>query len=449
MLEKTMLERAEGEKSGKACRLLCSAAALMLFCGLCPQKAEACEDPYTAQNNMQSLAQFIVNDLTNYIKQEESLIDEKLTQEATYEMEKRLWEFDTNIRTGLSDLWQNRWLPAMMDMTRQLSAVQVDQTRTLGTMADAEQIEEAITLKQKTQVAAFRRYQPNETVCKVYSMMRPNTDCATLVPGGGGCGMNKSYRQARAMTGAYAKEDELHRGNFVGTPAATGTATDQLSRWEEYIQFFCDPARGDQGCGTTAGTLPGRHVDLAGLLWGDKQTIDMAQPTERRVVAAVQRYLISPSTPDPVPPTAVSASDGQAELLHRRTMDARYNTIFNVVSQMVSERASGSYIDVSAIRLAAGLTPGDTTLPAEGASYRELMEALTRDRFHNPEYIVRMVNSPEEVVREQGAINALKMQQMNDMYKRLEEMVFMEAAVYADELDHQLPSRGLGATPMR
>ncbi|MEZ0225638.1 MAG: hypothetical protein ACAH83_13865 [Alphaproteobacteria bacterium] len=446
MLEKTVLERADDrEKGGKAGKLLCSAAALMFFCGLCPQKAEACENPVTAQNNMNSLAQYIVNELTNYIIQEESLIDEKLTQEATYEMEKRLWEFDSNIRTGLSDLWQNRWLPAMMDMTRQLSAVQVDQTRALGTMADAEQMEETLGLKQRTQVDAFRRYQPNEMVCQVDSLMRSNTPCNAAQ----GCGPNKAYRMARAMTGGYAKEDQLHRGNFVGTPAATGTATDQLSRWEEYIQFFCDPARGAQGCGVTPGTLPGRHVDLAGLLWGDKQTIDMSQPTERRVVTAVQRYLISPSTPDPVPPTAVTAPDGQAELLHRRTMDARYNTIYNVVAQMVSERASGSFIDVSAIRLAAGLTPGDTTLPAEGASYRELMEAMTRDRFHNPEYIVRMVNSPEEVVREQGAINALKMQQMNDMYKRLEEMVFMEAAVYADELDHQLPSRAHDSMPQR
>ncbi|TAL39715.1 MAG: hypothetical protein EPN97_01795 [Alphaproteobacteria bacterium] len=446
MLEKTVLEKTEIEEGGKskAGQLVCSAAALMLFCGLCPQKAEACENPWTAQSNMQSLAQFIVNDLTNYIIQEESLIDEKLTQEATYEMEKRLWEFDTNIRTGLSDLWQNRWLPAMMDMTRQLSAIQVDQTRAMGSMADAEQMEESINLKQKTQVDALRRYQPNEQVCQVDSMMRSNAPCNAAQ----GCGPNKAFRMARAMTGGYAKEDELHRGNYLGTPAASGTAVDQLSRWEEYVQFFCDPARGAQGC-PAAGTLPGRHVDLAGLLWGDKQTIDMSQPTERRVVSAVQRYLISPSTPDPVPPTAVTTPDGQAELLHRRTMDARFNTIFNVVAQMVSERASGSFIDVSAIRLSAGLPPADTTLPAEGASYRELMEALTRDRFHNPEYIVRMVNAPEEVVREQGAINAIKMQQMNDLYKRLEEMVFMEAAIYADELDHQRPSRGQGSLPQR
>jgi hypothetical protein len=60
-----------------------------------------------------------------------------------------------------------------------------------------------------------------------------------------------------------------------------------------------------------------------------------------------------------------------------------------------------------------------------------------------------MVNAPEEVVREQGAINALKMQQMNDLYKRLEEMVFMEAATFAEELDGAIPGRAEQAIMQR
>ncbi len=434
----------------KAGRLLCSAAALMMFCGVCPEKAQACEDPASAESNMIDLAQWITNELTNYITQEESLIDEKLTQEATYEMEKRLWEFDTNIRDGLSSLWQNKWLPAMMDMTRQLAAVRVDNARTMGSLGDAETMNENLNLKQKEQVDAFRRYQPNEMVCQVDSLMRANTDCNSLGSGGKGCGPEKAARMARAMTGGYEKEDELHRANYAGTPAAAGKAADQLSEWQEYTQYWCDPARGDQGC-TTAGTLPGQNVDLGGLLWGDTQTLDTSKPDVRRRIEAVQRYLISPKTPDPVPASAVDSPSGQGELLERRSMDARYNAIYNVVAQMISERSTGTEVDTSSLRLAAGLPANavaDSGTMPHGASYRELMESLTRDRFLNPEYIVRMVNAPEEVVREQGAINALKMQQMNDIYKRMEEMVFMEASVYAEELDHNKPPRGLEGQPL-
>jgi hypothetical protein len=446
MLNKTGMEK-DG-KAFKAGKLLCSAAALMLFCGA-PTKAHACEDPFSAQSNMIDLAQYLVNELTNYITQEESLIDEKLTQEATYEMEKRLWEFDTNIRDGLSDLWQNKWLPMMMDQARQLSAIRVDQARNMASLGDAESLNETINMRQKAQVDGFRRYQPNELVCQVDSYMRPNTPCNTTQ----GCGPSKAQRMATAMTGGYEKEDELHRANFKGTPAAQGGAVDEAQMWKDYIQYWCDPARGDQGCTTaTTPTMAGRNVDIGALLWGDKQTIDMSQANERLVVQAVQRYLISPSTPDPVPPAAVATPAGEEALLYRRSQDARYNSVLNVVSQMIAERASGSQIDTSQLRLAAGLPSNvvaDAASAPNGASYREVMEALTRDRFYNPEYIVRMVNAPEEVVRENGAINALKMQQMNDIYKRMEEMVFMEASVYANELDHQPPPRAEMAAPVR
>ena len=452
MLKKSILYQTTG-----------AGAALLFACLLWPAPAHAqiCESPTTANNDIENLASDIVNDLNDYLTQERSLIDEKLTNTATYEMSNRLWEFDTNIRMGLSALWQNRWLPAMMDMTKQLSAIQVDQQRTLASFADAESLNENMDLKQERQIEAFRRYQPNELVCQVDSLMR--TDDPANCPVAEGCGPSKAYRQARAMSAGYAKEDTLRRGNYnvAGNTSVNGTAAQQKETWQEYLDFWCDGNAGDQGCPQPAnvatnpngstGSVPmlGKHIDLANLLWGDKQTIDMANADNRRIVTAVQRFLVSPAAPDPVPASAVDTPQGQDALLHRRSMDARYNTIFNALSQMISERSSGSKINTQNVRAAAGLPNPDITVPAEGASYREIMEALTRDRFHSPEYIARMVNTPEEVVREQGAINALKMQQMNDLYKRLEEMVFMEAATYSEELDHKRPNREMQSAPLR
>lgn len=417
----------------------------LLLCLSWSGPARACENPASAQNNMNALFQHLIDTLNDYITQEKSLIDEKITETATYEMMLRLWEFDTNIRTGLSRLWQDKWLPAMMDMTKQLSAVQVDQSRMIGSLMDAELVNENIMLKQQRQIEAFRRYQPNEMSCQVDSLMRTD-DPANCNPSEG-CGPSMAQRMATAMTAGYAKEETERRGNYVGTPGEFGTASYTQNQWNEYVQYWCDPAAGNQGC-TAPGTpgYQGKHVDLPGLLWGDKQTIDMSIPENRLMTKAVQRYLISPTVPDPVPAGAVNTPQGQQALLERRSVEARYNAVFNVVSRMISERSSGSKIDTSAVRTAAGLPAG---VASDNASYREIMEALTRDRFHNPEYIVRMVNAPEEVVREQGAINALRMQQMNDLYKRLEEMVFMEAAVFAEELDDQTPGRAESAVQFR
>jgi hypothetical protein len=188
----------------------------------------------------------------------------------------------------------------------------------------------------------------------------------------------------------------------------------------------------------TAETMP--HVtDIAGLLWGDRQTIDMDNGGNQLFVQAAQRFLISPLSADPIARDATSASPGQESWLLRRSHETRVNAIYNVIGRMVSERAGRARpnADVTSdIRSAAGI---DLTNVSSDPSYREIQQALSKERFYNPEYISSLVDDPSAVVREQGAINAIRLQQLNDMYQRMEEMVFMQAAVYAADLDRQVP----------
>ena len=137
---------------------------------------------------------------------------------------------------------------------------------------------------------------------------------------------------------------------------------------------------------------------------------------------------------------------GQEAILDRRANRARMNTLYNVVGQLFGERAGGSGVNTQDIRVAAGLPPGDA---ATDASYRELMQAMTMDRHRDPQWVVRMVNEPEVVVKEQGSINGVKMQQMNDIYKRWEELLFMQAASYANKLDADMPDDSDDAAPTR
>jgi hypothetical protein len=200
------------------------------------------------------------------------------------------------------------------------------------------------------------------------------------------------------------------------------------------------------GCGGTPGTRAGEHTDIPSLLWGDKQTIDVSDAETQQVINAALRYLISPVTPDPIAEDVVNTPQGREALLQRRAQAGRVNTVYMVMSQMISERIGGSGVDTSEVRTAAGLPPADA---ATDASYREILNAVNKDRFHNPEYVVRIVSNPEQVVREKGAVTALLMQQMNDLYKRMEEMVFMEASVYAGELDGRVPSQPTFRLPTR
>lgn len=405
----------------RLCSLLLLATFMSSSAVFMPAPAFAqCENSFTAQSTFTQLARDIANDLNDFIEQEENFIEDKITRTAKNEVMARLEEFDQNIRNGLSTWWRDHFEPTLKQMTTQLHASQIDQTRVLGSIMDAQNQNEYMQDMQRREVQAARRYAPNELTCQIDSVAQ---------------GQTRAARMARASARALAKDAEPRRLNAAGTAAARGPGADQRERWEEYNTRFCDPEKGSQGC-TTAGDLAGRHVDLPRLLWADRQTLDMTSPDNIVVVQGVLKFLLAPRTHRPIPAEVMRNPSGQQEFLRQRSVTARQNTIYNAVALMIGNRMGGSGVNVQDVRVASGLPPMTESMDA---SYAEIMHAVTKDRFHNPEYIVRLVQDPEQVVREQGAVNAMRLQQMNDLYKRMEEMVFMEAAAYAAQLDRRIP----------
>lgn len=408
--------------------------------------AQLCETPADENSDFNDLASDIRQDFTDFMTQEENYITELITHRAKYEMINRLYEFDYNIRVGLTNWWWNSsgncFLCAMKHMTMQLSADQVDQTRMLGSIIDAQLQNEVTSQQKEAEVEAQRRYTPNENSCTIDSVAT-NDAC----PYAEGCSVPKVQKLSRALTRAMTKTAEIDLAASVGTPAAKGTASQQAALWDDYVAKWCDPAVGDQGCPAAApGPTRHQHTNIPGLLWGDKQTLDMSNADTRDIVNTAQRYFIQLKADNPIQGEAIDSPQGQETLLDRRSNRARINTIRNVVGQLIAERAPGSGINTRDIRMAAGLPVGDA---ATDASYREIQQAMSMDRHRDPAWIVRMVNEPEAVVKEQGSINAIKMQQMNDIYKRWEEVMFMQAAQYASMLDQDVPVDTDNASPKR
>lgn len=414
-------------------RCAVSALALMVSLPLLLSAGTAqaqCENSFTATSTFNQMAQDIASDLNDFIEQEENFIEDKITTTAKDEVITRLEEFDQNIREGLSTWWREHFEPALKEMTTQLHASQIDQTRVLGSMMDAQTQNEYMQDMQRREIQAQRRYAENELTCQIDSVAQ---------------GQTKAIRMGRAAARAMAKDSQPRRMNAAGTAAARGPGAEQRERWEEYVSRFCDPDKGGQGCNGTAGDLAGRHVDLPRLLWADKQTLDMTSPDNIVVVEGVMKYMLAPRALTPIPTEMMTAPTGQQAFLRQRTIAARQNTIYNAVAMMIGSRMGGSGVNTQDMRVAAGLPPMGESLDA---SYAEIMHAVTKDRFHNPEYIVRLVQNPEQVVREQGAVNAVRLQQLNDFYKRTEEMVFMEAAAYAAFLDNRIPKPKTKAIPI-
>jgi hypothetical protein len=412
--------------------LFALAVMLSVPLALLPRAAQAqCENSMTASATFNQMAQDIARDINQFIEQEENFMEDKITNTAKNEVITRLEEFDQNIREGLSTWWREHFEPALKEMTTQIHASQIDQTRVLGSLLDAQAQNEAMQEKARREMQAQYRYKENELTCQIDTVAQ---------------GQTRAIRMARAAARALAKDSQPRRMNAAGTEAVRGQGAEQRERWEEYISRFCDPDKGGQGCNGTAGDLAGRHVDLPRLLWADQLTLDMTAPDNTVVVNAVMKYMLAPQSQKPVPAEMVTSGVGQQELLRQRTVVARQNTIYNAVAMMIGKRMSGSGVNTQEMREAAGLPPMSESTDA---SYAEIMHAVTKDRFHNPEYVVRLVQNPEQVVREQGAVNAVRLQQLNDFYKRAEEMVFMEAAAYAAQLDNRIPKPDIRAVPIK
>lgn len=92
---------------------------------------------------------------------------------------------------------------------------------------------------------------------------------------------------------------------------------------------------------------------------------------------------------------------------------------------------------IQEIRRKAGV-PDDQI--AEFPSYNEIMQALTQERFFDPDYYIRIANNIGALVQEQTIVNAYITLQLQDIYKLQEQINALVAARAALQLNQQMES---------
>jgi hypothetical protein len=439
-------------------------AALFLFsCLLSTRPAMAqCELPGDGTSAVTELQTLDIERLNLFIKQEGSY-SWNIMSTAFEDLAQAYLTFSKNVLQALNTFAAELNVSGMGEstkaMTMELHVSQVDQTYRLGQMQDAQIMTEEEGRKENLIDDSQKRYMPSDLACMI--------DTA-------GPGLSKAYQISRALNRTLAMDDEPRRENAWGswpvidssgkwtlqhTTSYNGAGQDVNALWQTYTTKYCDNTMGDQGC-TTPGVDAGFHKDIGALLWGSQLTIDPTNPEKIREIQDTLRFIIDPLAPDPIPQTVIpqpgenvaQASQGREAVLERHAEMAYVNTIYNTLGAMLSERVGGSGVDVSVMRQAAGIPQAATTsgtVPNVGASYREVQEAMTRDRFDDPKYIVKMLANPEQVARERTLMSALRLQTMNDIYRRQEELLFMEAAEYGRDLNAEIPRAETGNIPLK
>ena len=391
-------------------------AALMVL----PSVARAqCENPVLAGATMQALMAAQTAHINQYTQQEISYLDKDLKETATKEVMDRFDQFRNNILDALN-AYAERLMPEMRDMSKQLSTSEVDQTRQLGSFDDARLQTETQRRQKALETRVARESDQSVSACVLDSVAQ---------------GQTRGYRIGRAVARGLSYDAQRELGGARNTVGARGPAATMAAIDEQFEEKFCDPARGDQGC-TRPGPLAGQNNDLAGILWGDRRTIDMNTPENVVVLETVVRNIAGALPPTPMSNEEIRTAAGIEENMRQRARRARINTIYNAIGQMAGQRVGGTGTNTQDIRAASG-TPRENA--STDASYNEIREAIARDRFSDPDYLFSMVNNPAGLVRELGAINAVRMQQINDLYKRMEELVWVEGAVLGAMLDERMP----------
>ncbi len=332
--------------------------------------------------------------------------------------------------------WVTAFYQNLPKMTMELDVAHVDQTQMLGQLMDRQMVAESETDIQQHDAQAHRRYQPSRLACDLDST---------------GLGLTQAYQISRAFNRGLALDDDSILANAKGSFSANGRNEDLAYMWAQYVKYFCDPKMGDQGC-TTAGTMPDVQKNIGALLWGPQQTIDMTAPNHQSIllVQSALRYIIDPLVSDPVAQKVAETPAGHTQILLRRSQIAYVNDIYNVLGTMLSQRIGVSGIDVSGMETPAGVSTAETTPEGKaGASYSEIMQAMTRDRFEDPYYMMRMISDKSQVQREQLTLKALQLETMNDSFHRQEERLFLESAEYAQDLNYALPKSKAKYSPMK
>ena len=404
----------------------------LLIVSAIPKNSYAyCDTPLVA-GDITSLSTQTETDLNNFITQEMNFI-EKSFGTTTFMIKTRLHELDMNTRTWFSDWGKNKLKPALKDFTIQINAQQLEQNKALGVMVDSNLMNEAIQKKADLKVESKRRYQPTQSFCQIDTL---------------GPKQLEPYQISKSLNRALTLEGLDVRLNTKGTASALNAAAEMKDFWDEYVTNFCDTNLGDYGCNNTPpGPLLGRHRDIPDLIWGDNLTIDMTNAENRKLVKAALRYMVYPVTPDPIVKKAVQTAAGRKEILERRAEITRTNTIYNVLGAILAERVgSNTETHTDEIREAAGIKANNIS---EKASYRETQEAVIRDRFYDPAYIVKTFDTPEQMTREQIFVGNAQLQIMNDIFRRNEELLFMMAAGYARDLDKQQFSSELSSATLK
>lgn len=333
-------------------------------------------------------------------------------------------DIEKNMIQWWSTMWYYNLNPGLRAMTVQMNTANTDLNKTYQASVDAEHETQYNTIAMRNESNTARVVRDN--VCPPAGLT-------------GGAGRGKTF--ARAMRGGWQKQAIDTGSNIMGEDGANGVGEYLASRVDAYEAAFCDPDANGGGnvCGTTAPPeFYNADTEITKFVY-NKLTI----PVDEATATAVQRPGTSPveymstgdlydraikesmenmigfPAMDPVDTSVAEAAQGREILLRRRDFLAKYNAVRSVPQYIFSQRMPGSQLGqwITEIRQEAGIPVGEIS---ENPSYREVLNAITVDRFNTGKFANSLQKERAGVEMEKLTMNTFYLMMLRDYHDLLE-----------------------------
>ena len=344
-------------------------------------------------------------------------------------------------------------LPAMMQMTSQLSVVSMQQVQMIGTMFDAKHQLETQRLFQQLMAEAHKDYQPSEGMCEIGTLTRS---------------LAASSRKTDLGHAAFANrviDRQLRNGDTISSAEEN---SDLHSRLDMLVKNHCNKADNSNGLnhlcakGGSNKERMNKDVDYTRTVESEL-TLDIdftaegmseEQPDAEDLFALTANLFGHEVLPF-IPRLVLATNSGKPRAAAHRYMDlrsvaAKRSVAQNSFTAMAAERAKGDkevakYLKKAATELGLPEKNIDEILGKE-PSYFAQMEILTKDLYQNPVFYTELYDKPANVLRKTTAMRALNLMQERDLYRsqlRSEAAlaVMLESMLYEE---HNRVSRILG-----
>lgn len=346
------------------------------------------------------------------------------------------------IEYQMIDWWRTMWsynlFPGLQSMTRLFNTNLMFQQENLQIQADASNALDLNLALQRHEIEN-QQARPGEQIC-----------VAGTVAGG----FTRANGFSRAMRRAWEKESlDVGLNTEVEDGRTPSGVASQSARYRTYIRNFCDPqsngGRNHENCGSESSEdLWNADVQAVRHLY-NALTIPVDEDARQAdMVQSLFANLVGTPETSPLARGALNSPKGRWAFMTRRSYLARHAALSSVPYLMAGWRMPGSQVEwARGLRLEAGVPEQEAS---QNPSYKEIMHAVSVDRFNTGVYASNMMTDPSKVEMERLSLSVFHLMQLRDYYELLERTALTLAVQVSLLAEKKALSEGISSVaPLR